>query len=104
MIKSSIRQLCYVMLITLTFLSFGTYVLLENFKAKTENVSNDVSEENAESSKETSKELTNSYLFEKALNLAYLNCSSIKEFPLLEIKVSSFSVKPSTPPPDLFES
>ncbi|RZK35933.1 MAG: hypothetical protein EOO90_28250 [Pedobacter sp.] len=104
MIKTSIRQLSYVMLITLTFLSFGTYVLLENFKAKTENVSTDVSEENAESGKETSKELTNSYLFEKPLSLNHVYIFSIKPFPPLEIKVLSFSVKPSTPPPDLFES
>lgn len=104
MAKVSIKQLCYVLFITLTFLSFGSYVLLENFKAKTENVSNEVSEENTESSKEASKELTNSYLFEKALNLAYLNWSGIKEFPSLDIKVSSFSSKPNTPPPDLFES
>lgn len=103
MIKTSIRQLSYVMLITLTFLSFGTYVLLENFKAKTENVSTDVSEENAESGKETSKELTDSYLFEKAISLPNVYIFSIKPFPALKINVSSFSVKPSTPPPDLFE-
>jgi hypothetical protein len=104
MTKNSMKQLCYAVLLTLTCLSFSTYVLLENFKAKTENVSNDISEESSESSKEASKELTNSYLFEKALHLTYLNCSSNKQFPLLEIKVSSFSVKPNTPPPDLFES
>lgn len=104
MIKSPIRQLGYVMLITLTFLSFGTYVLLENFKAKTENASSDVSEENAEASKETSKELTSSYLFEKPLKLTHLQSAGTKQFPMLKVKIFSFSVKPNTPPPDLFES
>lgn len=96
--------MCYIMLITLTYLSFGAYVLLENFKPTTENVSNDFSEENAEQGKETSKELTGSYLFEKELNLTHHRIFSIKEFPLLAVKISSFSLKPSTPPPDLFES
>ena len=104
MFKNQIKQLCYVMLIALTFLSFGSYVLLENFKAKIENVSNDISEESSESSKEASKELTSSYLFEKTLHLTHLYIFSVKQFPSLDIKVSSFSSKPNTPPPDLFES
>ncbi len=102
--KKSIKQLCYLMFICLTCLSFGTYVLLENFKMKTESVSKDVAGENAESGKETSKELTSSYLFEKAIILLPISFSNLRKFTLLAINISSFSHTPNTPPPDLFES
>ena len=91
------------MLISLTCLSFGSYVLLGDFKFKTENVSNDVSEENAESGKETSKELTNSYLFEKAIQLIPFASYANRNFHFLEVKIPLFSLKPNSPPPDLFE-
>lgn len=78
------------------------YVLLENFKPIIETVNNDISEENAESGKETSKELTNSYLYEKTLIFTYLHYFNINRFPWLKIKIPAFSLKPNTPPPDLF--
>jgi hypothetical protein len=96
-------KLSYIFLITLTCLSFGTFILLDNFKPKTEKITNDFAEEKAQTNNETSKEITKNFLIANTLNINYPITLAIQKYPSITFKIASLSLKPSTPPPDLFE-
>jgi hypothetical protein len=104
MARRLLFKLSYIFLITITCLSFGNFILLDNFKSKTEKTTNHFAEEKAETNNETSKELTKSFLIANPLALNYPITLSIQKYPSLSHKIASLSLKPNTPPPDLFES
>ena len=90
-------------LIALTFFSFGSYVILTNFNIKSA-LSSELSEENTTPEKEAAKELTAAYLTEETRLLPLFSSLRKWEFPLLKAKTLSFPIAPNTPPPDLLGS
>lgn len=95
-------KFAYILLCTITFISFGTYTIFGNLKYKTAITVNDFTDEKQEDVKETAKELTESFLVENFM-VVKLNLKLItsEKYLVSSLIFNSFGAEPSTPPPDL---